>query len=354
MKREFKIILMFLLSFNLKAQIFSDKIDSIRTQYHIPALGVAVISSDSILEMNVYGTSKINSDSKITLKNRFHIGSNTKAVTSFIATDLVSKGKINWNTNFFSLFPELKTNQNKEDFTLINLLNFKVPLAPFSYDTEIPKSLQLTGTNQEQRYKIAKYLLGRKSVNKSEDNLYLTNLGYVLAGLMLEKASHKSYNLLVDELGENLGITFQFGSPNINDKTQTYGHDNQLNPINIENVKLNWLLSAGNLNISLPDYSLFIQNYLLRIKGKGKMFEQNVFNQLLFEFPKFSFGWFNITDDKGNSFVRNFGNANGFMSSVTIVKERDLAFIILGNVSSDLAQEGIEKVFEVLEEKYYR
>lgn len=354
MKKRFKIVLIFLLSFNLKAQIFSDKIDSIRTKYQIPALGVAVLSSDSILEMNVYGTNKIHSDSKITLKNRFHIGSNTKAVTSFVAADLVAKGKINWETNFFSLFPELKTTQNKEDFTLINLLNFKVPLASFSYDTEIPKSLQLAGTNQEQRYKVAKYLLGRKRINKSEDNLYLTNLGYVLAGLMLEKASHKSYNLLVGELGENLGIIFQFGSPNVKDKMQTYGHDNQLNPIEKENEKLNWLLSAGNLNISLPDYSLFIQNYLLGIKGKGRIFEKDIFNQLLFGFPKFSFGWFKMTDDKGISFVRNFGNANGFMSSVTIVKEKDLAFIILGNVSSELAQKGIEKVFETLENKYYK
>lgn len=354
MKKEFKIVLMFLLSFNLKAQIFSDKIDSIRTRYQIPALGVAVLSSDSILKMNVYGTNKIHSDSKIDLKNRFHIGSNTKAVTSFIAADLVSKGQINWDTGFFSLFPELKTIQNKQDFTLINLLNFKVPLAPFSYDTKIPKSLQITGTNQEQRYKIAKYLLSKKSVNKNEDNLYLTNLGYVLAGLMLEKASHKNYNVLVDELNKNLGIAFQFGSPNLNDKMQTYGYNSQLNTINMENVKLNWLLTAGNLNISLPDYSLFIQNYLLGTKGKGKMFEQDVFDQLLFGFPKFSFGWFKMIDDKDSSFVRNFGNANGFMSSVTIVKDKDLAFIILGNVSSDLAQEGIEKVFEALEKKYYK
>ncbi|WP_027383225.1 serine hydrolase domain-containing protein [Epilithonimonas caeni] len=354
MKKELKIMLMFLLSFNVKAQVFSDKIDSVRTQYKIPALGVAVLSSDSILEMNVYGTNKINSDSKITLKNRFHIGSNTKAVTSFIAADLVSKGKINWDTEFFSLFPELKTTQNEADFTLIELLNFKTPLTSFSYDTEIPESLKITGTNQEQRYKIAKYLLGKKSVDKNEDNLYLTNLGYVLAGLMLEKASHKSYNLLVDELGKNLGIIFQFGSPSLKDKMQTYGHDSQLNPINTENIKLNWLLTAGNLNISLPDYSLFIQNYLLGIKGKGKMLKQDVFDKLLFGFPKFSFGWFNMTNDKGKSFIRNFGNANGFMSSVTIMKEKNLAVIILGNVSSDLAQEGIEKVFEILEKKYYR
>lgn len=142
--------------------------------------------------MKALGTNKVNSNVQVTLQNRFHLGSNTKAITSFIAADLVSQGKINWNTDFFHLFPELKAKQNQsKSLTLINLLNFKAPLAPFSYDTYIPESVVITGTNQEQRYNIAKYLLTQKAVKKNNDDLYLTNLGYVLAGLMLEKVSNK-------------------------------------------------------------------------------------------------------------------------------------------------------------------
>ena len=137
MKIKFQFIFIFLISCYTTAQNISDKIDSIRIRYQIPALEIAVISSDSILDMKAFGTNKINSNVKVTLQNRFHLGSNTKAITSFIAADLVSQGKINWNTDFFHLFPELKTMQNHDRYlTLINLLNFKAQLAPFSYDTE--------------------------------------------------------------------------------------------------------------------------------------------------------------------------------------------------------------------------
>ncbi|AZB32309.1 class A beta-lactamase-related serine hydrolase [Chryseobacterium bernardetii] len=191
MKVKLQFILTFLIAYSLIAQTISDKIDSIRIRYQIPALEIAVISSDSIL-MKALGTNKVNSNVQVTLQNRFHLGSNTKAITSFIAADLVSQGKINWNTDFFHLFPELKAKQNQsKSLTLINLLNFKAPLAPFSYDTYIPESVVITGTNQEQRYNIAKYLLTQKAVKKNNDDLYLTNLGYVLAGLMLEKVSNK-------------------------------------------------------------------------------------------------------------------------------------------------------------------
>jgi len=353
MKIKLQFIFTFLISCYTTAQNTSDKIDSIRIKYQIPALEIAVISSDSILEMNAFGTNKINSNVKVTLQNRFHLGSNTKAITSFIAADLVLQGKINWNTDFFHLFPELKTKQNQtKSLTLINLLNFKAPLSAFSYDTYIPESVIVTGTNQEKRYNIAKYLLTQKAVKKNNDELYLTNLGYVLAGLMLEKVSNKNYNELVDDLNKKLNTDFRFGSPNTQDEQQTYGHNEQLVPLIEENVKLNWLLSAGNINTTLPDYSKYIQNYLKGLKGKGKPFQKETFKQLLFEFPTFSFGWFNKIEKNGNNYINNFGNANGYMSSVSIFKEKKIAIIIFSNLSSESANEGIDLILKILAKKY--
>ncbi|GGG59330.1 serine hydrolase domain-containing protein [Epilithonimonas arachidiradicis] len=352
MKVKLQFILTFLIACSLNAQTISDKIDSIRIRYQIPALEIAVISSDSIL-MKALGTNKVNSNVKVTLQNRFHLGSNTKAITSFIAADLVLQGKINWNTDFFNLFPELKTKQNHgKDLTLLNLLNFKAPLASFSYDTHIPESVVITGTNQEQRYNIVRYLLTQKAVEKNKDDLYLTNLGYVLAGLMLEKVSNKNYNELVNDLNKKLNIDFRFGSPNIQDEQQTYGHNEKLIPLTEENIKLSWLLSAGNINITLPDYSLYIQNYLKGLEGNGKPFQKKTFEQLLFEFPTFSFGWFNKIGKNGNNYINNFGNANGYMSSVSIFKEKKIAIIIFSNLSSESANEGIELILEMLAKKY--
>lgn len=113
------------------------------------------------------------------------------------------------------------------------------------------------------------------------------------------------------------------------------------------------MLSAGNINTTLPDYSLYIQNYLKGLEGKGIPFKKETFEQLLFQFPTFSFGWFNKAGKDGKSYINNFGNANGFMSSVSIFKDKRIAVIIFSNLSSELANEGIDMIFEILAKKYY-
>ena len=63
---------------------------------------------------------------------------------------------------------------------------------------------------------------------------------------MLEKATGKAYETLVEELGIELGINLGFGQPNLIDKKSTMGHDTNLKPEKPNlNYKLNWLSSAG-------------------------------------------------------------------------------------------------------------
>lgn len=337
------------------AQFQSLYIDSIRNEYHIPAIGYAVITGDSIIELRMAGQPKVNSDNKILLANRFHIGSNTKAITSFIASDLVQQGLLHWNTSLFYMFPEFRGSHKQRDITFSDLLNFKVPLAPFSYNTEIPNAILAGKTEFEQRYQIAKYLLKQKPVDKTGSGLYLTNTGYVLAGLMMEKASGKNYYRLVNDAGIKLGIDFQFGNPNKSDKNQTYGHDENSNPINDENIRLNWLLSAGNINLSLIDYAKFIQFFLQAIEGKSKLYAQQKAKYLLTGNTSFSFGWFEKFDETiKTQLYYNFGNANGFMSSVIIIKEKGIAIVVLANKSSVKAEEGINEITSMLKNKYNR
>jgi len=82
--------------------------DSIRVKYKIPELAYAVVSADSVLELQVMGFQKINTKLKAQLNDKFRIGSNTKTITSYIAELLVKQRKIKMETKFFDLYPELK------------------------------------------------------------------------------------------------------------------------------------------------------------------------------------------------------------------------------------------------------
>ncbi len=348
------LVLLFFISGFLFGQSPTSISDSIRTSYHIPSLACAVVSSDSIFEMDVSGVRKINTDLKAGINDRFRIGSNTKAITGFIAARLVKEGKINWNTPFLVLFPELKARANKayHQLTLLQLLTFRTQLLKWTYTNQEPDPTQFTGSEEQQRYDFAQWFLIQKPV-QTKDSINFSNLGYVLGGMMLEKASGKSYKVLVTELGNELGINFGLGAPNETDSLQTWGHDASLNPeAPASNPKLNWLLAAGNINLTLADYCKFIQLQLAGLQGKSTLLSKEEFEFLHFGLYRFSLGWFNAKDENGNIFSYNIGNPGTFLSKVYAYPDLDKAIIILCNAQTPESDNGTEVLLDYLRDKH--
>jgi len=53
------------------------------------------------------GTRRADTVIPVTIDDRFHIGSDTKAMTSLLAAMLVEGGKIRWDSTVAEIFPEL-------------------------------------------------------------------------------------------------------------------------------------------------------------------------------------------------------------------------------------------------------
>lgn len=328
--------------------------DSVRKQYHIPELGYAVLSSGEILDINISGVKKINSSLTADINDQFRIGSNTKAITGFIAAQLVHDKKINWDTKLFDLFPELKAKSRHayHHLTLLNLLTFRSRLFPYTYTYSKPSQDEFSGDEAQQRYQFARWFFRHKPV-KGKDSIHFSNLGYIAAGLMLEKASGKSYQELVADLGQQLGIHFGFGAPNTQDTLQPWGHDNNLIPEPPgNNYKLNWLLAAGNIHVSLPDYAKFIQLQLKGLSGRSGLLTKEEFNFLHFGLTTFSVGWFWNTDRNNQTYSYNIGNPGTFLSKVFVYKDLDRAFILFANAQTADTDAGLDVLYLELKRKY--
>jgi CubicO group peptidase (beta-lactamase class C family) len=322
-------------------------------EYKIPELGYAVISSDSIMAMEVLGVKNIQTKQAAQLSDRFRIGSNTKTITSYIAALLVKNGKIKYDTKFFSLFPELKEKSNSTywNLTLQDLLTFRAKLLSWTYTDEKPTKDEIHGSEEEQRYSFVSWVL-RQSPDTVKKTYYWSNPSFVAAGLMLEKVSGKKYEELVNELGKSLGIDFQFGQPNVHDINQTWGHDSNLEPEKpSDNYKLNWLSSAGNINVNLPDFSKFIQMQLRGLKGKSDILTKQEFETMHFGLPGFSFGWMEFEDTQ-QKYSYHQGNPGTFLSQVYISNKSDRAYVFLINVQSDEARRGLNVLFNKLKTMY--
>ena len=118
------------------------EIDSIRIHFNIPAVAFGVVSDNSVIIQGALGVREINTNDTVTIKDKFHIGSNTKAITSFIAGKLVDEGLISWNTKFFDLFPELKVTSKPEyyEIELKDLLSHRALINPFKSGKQIGRA----------------------------------------------------------------------------------------------------------------------------------------------------------------------------------------------------------------------
>lgn len=343
--------------FNLShSQQKSSFADSIRIKYHIPELAYAVVSSDSIMEIEALGYQRINTNFKANLDDKFRLGSLTKTITSYIAAVLIKEGKIKWDTKFFDLYPELKAKSNPAtfDFTLQDFITFRAHIPTWSYGNETPTQKEITGNDQQQRYEFIAWFFKQNSVISEKQDVYWSNPSYVAAGLMLEKATGKTYETLVKELGKSLHIDFHFGQPNLKDIKQPWGHDEDLKPeAPALNYKLNWLSSAGNVNVSLPDYCKFTQMQLQGLLGKSKHFTAKEFNYMHFGLFEFSFGW-ESEIKKNNELQYSFhnGNPGTFLTKVYICPAINKAFILFANVQSEEADKGLMLLLEKLQNQY--
>ena len=346
-----------LFSFNsiARCQDLAHFADSIREAYLVPELVYAVVSADSIFEMHALGNKRVGAQLPADINDRFRIGSNTKAITGFIAARMVKNGDLSWDTKFFDKFQELrsKSNEGYFDMTLLDLLTFRTGLIKYTYTDSLPLKEQFSGTEYFQRYGFMQWVLQRPPVPHAKHALCFSNPGYTLAGFMEERAGAKSYQILVSELGNELGIDFGFGPPNATDTLQPWGHDANLIPEPpADNYKLNWLMAAGNLNVSMPGYVKWIQLQLNGLQGKSTLLTQKEFEFLHFGRPEFAVGWFWEKNRAKHKVSHNTGNPGTFLSYIYVDKDADKAIIIFSNAQTAKADEAFGLLIDEIKSKY--
>ena len=171
-------------------------------RFKLPAVAAAVVKNGKILAAGAVGTRRIGTNTPVTINDRFHIGSDTKAMTSLLAAMLVEEGKLRWNTTVGEIYPELvdKMSKGVKDITLEQLLSHTsgipgdsmehVPLISFSVTDD-------AGNLDVMRYTLVSRLVPLPLHGAPGERFEYSNLGYTLAGAMMEKVTGKTWEELV-------------------------------------------------------------------------------------------------------------------------------------------------------------
>lgn len=77
------------------------------SRYNLPALAAAVVKDGKVLSAGVVGTRRMGAHIPARIHDRFHIGSDTKAMTALLAAVMVEEKKLRWNSTLADVYPEL-------------------------------------------------------------------------------------------------------------------------------------------------------------------------------------------------------------------------------------------------------
>jgi CubicO group peptidase (beta-lactamase class C family) len=176
-------------------------LDPYLKEFGLPALAAAVFQNGSIVACGAVGTRRAGTQIPVTLNDRFHIGSDSKAFTSTLAGQFVQEGKLRWDSTPADVFPELKAEMNAEfaRVSLEQLLSHSSGLSDKTLVDLINRSYQQDGNMNDVRYWMVKETAAKPLDHARGSRFDYSNLGYVIAGAMLERVGHESWEELVEE-----------------------------------------------------------------------------------------------------------------------------------------------------------
>jgi CubicO group peptidase (beta-lactamase class C family) len=152
-------------------------------RYDLPAVAAAIVKKGELVASGAVGTRRAGTSSPVTVEDRFHIGSDTKAMTSLIAAMLVEGGRISWSSTVSDVFPELTAHmdQGVRAVTLGQLLSHTsgIPSDTEAHEKLIQQSFAQEKRNlDELRYWIIQQLVTQPLQSEPGKQFAYANMGY--------------------------------------------------------------------------------------------------------------------------------------------------------------------------------
>lgn len=186
-----------------QGQPLADDLEKIRTQYDLPAIAAAVVKDGTIVASGVAGVRVHGTSIAATIDDRFHLGSDTKAMTATLAGMLVDEGKLKWTSTIGEVLgadvPGI--NPKLAAVTLEQLLSHSSGIP--SDNAEIGKLYYSADAFQYSLPAMRLRILAAWKDHAPETEpgaaFHYANLGYMIAGAMIEKAAGEPWELLISK-----------------------------------------------------------------------------------------------------------------------------------------------------------
>lgn len=235
-----------------------------------PGLAGAVIGPDDLFRIEVAGVRRAGTADAIRPDDRWHLGSNTKAMTAALYGRLVEQGRAKWGATVPELFPDLKIDPAWRTTTIEALLSHTAGLLDDGLvgPALLLKALADTRPLAQQRTSFASDALAAPPKGAPGAFKY-GNGNYMVAGAAIERIAGADWETAVRrELLAPLGMTSAgFGAPT---GESPWGHSGgvfgigggAMDPAGGRADNPAVLGPAGTAHMTLQDYAKFLRLFL--------------------------------------------------------------------------------------------
>lgn len=315
----------------------------IRQKFNVPAMAAVVVTSDGIKCVGAVGVRKRGTEVPVALTDLWHLGSDEKAMTSTLIARLVERGQLKWDSTLAEIFPDLAPQMDPE-FQKVNLLQL------LSHRAGLPANLDLAayaGNDvQALRLRAVREYLAKKPETKPGSTYAYSNLGYIIAGAIVEKVTGQPWEKAITEevfkpLQMNSAGFGGTGMPGQIDQPWPHTDDGQPTAENgpeMDNPPV--MGPAGRVHCSIQDWAKFIQDQLRGARGEAALLKPESYQKL--QTPPFggdyALGWIVVQRGWGGGTVLNHGGDNTMnFANVWVAPKRDFAILVCLNQSGDTA-----------------
>lgn len=340
------------------------KLETIRTSHALPGLGAAIVTPSGCQSLAVTGVRKKGSDIRITRDDMWHLGSNTKAMTSTLAAIAVEEGRLRWDSTLGEVFPRQKDLKKSPlaVATLTQLLSHWSGLPPNAM-----WGLFALGTRADlrsQRASVLELAARTSGLPQPGTKHEYSNFGYVLAGHMLEEVWNTPWEELMQRrLFKPLGITRAgfggLGTPGKID--QPWPHDSKGKPMpnngpEIDNAAV--LGPAGTVHMSLHDWAKFVAEHLAGRAGKSKLLKNTASHTHLHTATQmgepYAYGWLAVDRPWGGKVLTHAGSNTMNYSVAWLAPEKGFAVLACTNTGQKNAAKALDEVASIFIQQHLK
>jgi CubicO group peptidase (beta-lactamase class C family) len=332
----------------LFAQPLSESIDRVVARYHEAGLfngTVLVTDAGRIIYSKGFGYANFEWQIPNAPETRFRIGSVTKPFTAILVLQQVDKGKIKLDEPIATYLPEYRKDTGSK-VTVRHLLTHMSGIPSYTgADME-------TMTTFDKRNFASRYCSG-DLVSEPGKQFAYNNCGYFLLGLIVEKATGRSYaDLLRENIIDPLGLKqtgLDDGRAVIPQRASGYERTMLSGIVGASGHDIRTAFGAGDMYSSAGDLLKFNEAIY-----SGKLISAELRKQMFTPANSHcGLSWF--IDQPGTGFAvgssvvhHHHGNIWGFFTNVAYAPERDATVIVLDNTHSGAFDRITTDIFRVL------